>query len=127
MNANIGHGHVYPRPDGVKARCGGPAICRVCQEEQLAIITEQTELSNRLLTDIVERVAQATISVKEFALIEKYVKLGRSVAEFNLTTEPNPVIDAELNELHSIMKRVGGVAVNLVLQRESDNGSKAQN
>lgn len=29
-NPNAGHGHVFPRPDGVKARCGGPAICKVC-------------------------------------------------------------------------------------------------
>jgi hypothetical protein len=28
--SNIGHGHVFPRPDGVRARCGGPAMCRVC-------------------------------------------------------------------------------------------------
>jgi hypothetical protein len=27
---NEGHGHVYPRPDGVKARCGGPGICAAC-------------------------------------------------------------------------------------------------
>lgn len=27
---NTGHGHVYPRPDGVKARCGGPAMCAPC-------------------------------------------------------------------------------------------------
>jgi hypothetical protein len=27
---NKGHGHVFPRPDGVKARCGGPSICHVC-------------------------------------------------------------------------------------------------
>lgn len=29
-NPNAGHGHVFPRPDGVKARCGGPAICAEC-------------------------------------------------------------------------------------------------
>jgi hypothetical protein len=27
---NTGHGHVWPRPDGVRARCGGPAICKDC-------------------------------------------------------------------------------------------------
>lgn len=31
---NKGHGHVVPRPDGVKARCGGPAMCHVCQAER---------------------------------------------------------------------------------------------
>lgn len=31
---NTGHGHVRERPDGVKARCGGPAVCSVCQREQ---------------------------------------------------------------------------------------------
>jgi hypothetical protein len=28
-----GHGHVYPRPDGMKARCGGPALCAECGKE----------------------------------------------------------------------------------------------
>ena len=28
-----GHGHVTPRPDGAKARCGGPGICRECALE----------------------------------------------------------------------------------------------
>lgn len=27
---NSGHGHVFPRPDGVKVRCAGPAFCKVC-------------------------------------------------------------------------------------------------
>lgn len=30
QNLNTGHGHVRPRPDGVKARCGGPGICPEC-------------------------------------------------------------------------------------------------
>jgi hypothetical protein len=32
-----GHGHVTPRPDGAKARCGGPALCSVCQRERAAL------------------------------------------------------------------------------------------
>jgi hypothetical protein len=44
MKANAGHGHVTPRPDGIRARCGGPGICDVCSRE-LAI-------SRRTLGDI---------------------------------------------------------------------------
>lgn len=29
-----GHGHVIPRADGARARCGGPAICTDCAKEQ---------------------------------------------------------------------------------------------
>lgn len=29
-NPNSGHGHAFPRPDGAKAKCGGPVICAVC-------------------------------------------------------------------------------------------------
>lgn len=31
---NTGHGHVWPRPDGVKARCGGPGMCSECSRDQ---------------------------------------------------------------------------------------------
>ena len=30
---NVGHGHVFPRPDGRRARCGGPGLCRECSQE----------------------------------------------------------------------------------------------
>lgn len=32
----ISHGHVFPRSDGVRARCGGPALCAHCRVEQEA-------------------------------------------------------------------------------------------
>jgi hypothetical protein len=32
-NPNTGHGHVRVRPDGVKARCGGPGFCSACNRE----------------------------------------------------------------------------------------------
>lgn len=33
LNPNAGHGHVLPRPDGMRARCGGPSLCKECQKE----------------------------------------------------------------------------------------------
>lgn len=30
---NTGHGHVWERPDGAKARCGGPKMCRRCAQD----------------------------------------------------------------------------------------------
>jgi len=31
---NSGHGHVWERPDGAKARCGGPGLCAQCSRDQ---------------------------------------------------------------------------------------------
>lgn len=44
-----GHGHVIPRPDGVKARCGGPALCSVCAAE-LAQVREKETTAGALLS-----------------------------------------------------------------------------
>ena len=42
MNDNSGHGHVWERPDGVKARCGGPGICTKCSRDLAAVTKGQT-------------------------------------------------------------------------------------
>ena len=39
---NVGHGHVIPRPDGVRARCGGPGLCRECSQDMARQRTEGT-------------------------------------------------------------------------------------
>lgn len=33
---NKGHGHVFPRHEGVKAKCGGPGLCAECAADQQA-------------------------------------------------------------------------------------------
>jgi|GEM_PF-3054365 len=53
-----GHGHVRPREDGVKARCGGPGMCSVCSIEAvqyakdaaLAIAAENADATIARLT-----------------------------------------------------------------------------
>ncbi|MEQ8720998.1 MAG: NUDIX domain-containing protein [Sandaracinaceae bacterium] len=38
-----GHGHVYPNPDGSRARCGGPLLCSRCALDLTARNREQAE------------------------------------------------------------------------------------
>lgn len=35
VQTDCGHGHVYTREDGAKARCGGPAMCRECARDYI--------------------------------------------------------------------------------------------
>jgi hypothetical protein len=45
------HGHVVARPDGFKARCGGPGLCSVCQAEKAALYQTDQEWASRLMRD----------------------------------------------------------------------------
>lgn len=40
VGTNTGHGHVWPRPDGMVARCGGAAICSQCAKDQAQVAAE---------------------------------------------------------------------------------------
>jgi hypothetical protein len=31
---NVGHGRIFPRPDGEVAACGGPVLCLTCQADE---------------------------------------------------------------------------------------------
>lgn len=33
IGTNKGHGHAWTRPDGMKARCGGPGMCKECARD----------------------------------------------------------------------------------------------
>lgn len=60
----------------------------------------------------------STISVKEWSLLDKYIRLGRMAAEETLIAQPDAVTDSELNTLHALTKRINGEAINLVLERK---------
>ncbi len=47
-----GHGHVVQRLDGVRARCGGPSICKVCQKEKAWWDAEKKDFTDALYMDL---------------------------------------------------------------------------
>jgi hypothetical protein len=55
------HGHVTPRPDGVKARCGGPALCSECAKE----LAQKPEAQP---VKVGARVAAAALALKPLGL-----------------------------------------------------------
>lgn len=48
---NDGHGHVRPRLDGARMRCGGPRLCKVCQAE-LTVTPNPWDLVRGLLAAV---------------------------------------------------------------------------
>lgn len=88
MTSNTGHGHVFPRGDGVKARCGGPALCPACAIEMArndkpdhrnstpirSIFVEGFEISPK---NIIGAIADGDLSGEEaIEWIEKLVRLN---------------------------------------------------
>lgn len=41
IGTNTGHGHVWERPDGMKARCGGVGLCKICQADKSMLSASQ--------------------------------------------------------------------------------------
>lgn len=45
------HGHVTPRQDGQKARCGGPGLCSTCDREFVVLHRKRMEAQGKALMD----------------------------------------------------------------------------
>lgn len=57
--SNTGHGHVYMRPDGFLAKCGGPGICTECAKD-LALLMAHDGYEPPTTDDLIDTIdAQA--------------------------------------------------------------------
>lgn len=68
-----GHGWVNPRPDGAKARCGGPGICGECSAEQIAAVGSEPLLLKRTEEEreayYIEKLAELVMARREVAAL----------------------------------------------------------
>lgn len=70
---NVGHGHVFPRPDGVRARCGGPKMCKECAADlarKLDPWSALATLADALETEQAENQRLRDIALKAFTVVE---------------------------------------------------------
>ena len=47
-----GHGHVVPRADGAKARCGGPGLCSACSREAALLRGETVSMPLHSMSEV---------------------------------------------------------------------------
>lgn len=58
-----GHGHVYRRDDGQKARCGGPGLCAECSRDLGSLAASTRPMSGSdAFQNAVEAEIQATFN-----------------------------------------------------------------
>ena len=72
-HGNTGHGHVYPRPDGAKARCGGPSICSECARDYARYTREKdAEANGETNRDKVLRGEPVPLTTARLLELQKY-------------------------------------------------------
>lgn len=72
-NTNSGHGHVWERPDGVKARCGGPKLCKECQADKGFVETLKQFPFGNILPD---QVAEILWRLFDMGYIDREIELS---------------------------------------------------
>jgi hypothetical protein len=83
---NTGHGHVWPRPDGVRARCGGPAMCQRCAID--AAITKQVKEPDMPTNQTPEELAEECLKMMNRAFHDaRYENLTEALARLKKSHE----------------------------------------
>lgn len=60
--SNTGHGHVYMRPDGLLAKCGGPELCAECAKD-LALLMSTEGYEPPTTDDLIDTIDAQTAEI----------------------------------------------------------------
>jgi hypothetical protein len=100
-----GHGHVTPRLDGAKARCGGPAICAACAVEKA-----QYDASRLRVADMIApTVSDAQELAEHIATVERYVSARLAAESPSCTAADDRAAEDGLAAVQSSARRLMGM------------------
>lgn len=113
-NTNTGHGHVWQRPDGIKHRCGGVAMCKECQKDAASIqMKTENELKACPITALSEGIEQ---KMKDWRLSLTQDDSGNGFPLTDALSAPGMDIGSgyeEINLLHDEIMSMAESAFNM--------------
>lgn len=101
---NDGHGHVRPRLDGARMRCGGPRLCKVCQAE-LTVTPNPWDLARELVA-LVEVALPSALAQRDDAL----AAIERLRERVGIEVRDREQWESNADELCAAVERVRAVA-----------------
>lgn len=100
-NPNTGHGHVYPRPDGARARCGGPGVCADCSRDLARKKKEEGAVEKvKSLADL-EQVLAAALNAHRTARTASEAASRNETAALNALNAAQKALDDRIQSLRA--------------------------
>lgn len=84
IGGNTGHGHVWARPDGATARCGGPGLCSECSRDQTLLYASNVPGTFA----IGDRVEKFTGEARYFGTVVSVYRTLRASIRYVVEVEP---------------------------------------
>lgn len=98
-----GHGHVTPNEDGSSARCGGPAICKVCALELAEKNKAQVMARDPVINDIktLHWLHKQFYEIAETKLSQNEIKMFHNLQDKYVTLDVTKILLDHYDELSS--------------------------
>jgi hypothetical protein len=116
--SNTGHGHVWKRPDGVTARCGGPVLCLSCRADAKHYAATPPAQA----AEAVSKLVATEVEVSQWPNVREgmHVGLATGVKVTHTPTGTTVICTVERSQHRNRERALRGLAAAIAAVREGD-------